>query len=351
MIAGAVPPLFLPEGQPHLNGNDDDESCISPESSVHPSDYDSEDSSSSIDECGFDEDGREASTISISSSLTSQSYSDAAAAAAATSAACNQQNLRSSCPHHHDMAIMPVDEMVVGPDASTSSSSGDDGWKTESESSASGVSSSGENGSEYDEARRKLQSRQTRKIRRNARTATITTTTKEATVVGSNFSQPIDVERLWHLRSVSAASTSLTTRQRLGLDEIDDLSHENAPSVDHRIIGLAQSSGRKAMLQGNHSSAKRGIHAIPQESPLSREEDDVSTIGGRTLMSYRDLVRLVLQQRGTDIEKGHVPGTESQRGKMCVSHRSDVEMFLILVIAASLVSLVVLLALILKSRE
>jgi hypothetical protein len=351
MIAGAMPPLYLPQGQPHLNGDDDDESYISPESSVHLSDYDSEDSSSSIDECGFNEDGREASTISMSSSLTLQSYSNAAAAAAAAaSAACNQQKLRSSCPHHHDMAIMPVDEMVVGPDSSSSSSSGDDGWKTESGSSASGVSSSGDNGSEYDEARRKLQSRQTRKIRRNARTTT-TSSTKEAAVVGSNFSQPIDVERLWHSRSVAAASTPLTTRQRLGLDEIDDLSHENASSVDHRIIGLAQSSGRKAMLQGNHSSAKRGIHAIPQERPLSRREDDVSTIGGRTLMSYRDLVRLVLQQRGTDIEKGHVLGTESQREKMCVSHRSDVEMFLILVIAASLVSLVILLALILKSRE
>jgi hypothetical protein len=316
MMASAVPP-YLPKEQ-RLDDKDDDESYISRESSIHVSDYDSEDSSA--DECFYVEDGREASTIS-KSSLASQSFSTAVAAT-------NQQGLRSSSPRK----VITADTM--SPETSSSSSSGDDGWITES-SSASCVSSSGENGSEYDEARRKLQSRQKRR----------TNATKEA---GNNFSRPIDVEQLWHSR---LSTPSSLTRQRLGLDDVDDLSRENSPSEGHRIVGFVQSSSRKAMVQGNQVTTKRAIHSIPQEVPLSRYEDDVSTIGGRTLLSYRDLVRLVRQQRGTDIEKGYVQGTDPQRGKICASHRSDVEMFLILVIAASLVALVVLLATILKSRE
>jgi hypothetical protein len=307
MIASAVPP-YLPKG-PRQNDEDDDESSISRDSSIHLSDYDSEDSSA--DECFYAEDGRrEASTISKASLLASQSFSTAAA----------------------PRRVISVDTM--SPETSSSSSSGDDGWKTES-SSASFVSSSGDNGSEYDEARRKLQCRQKRR----------TNATKEA---GNNFSRPIDVERLWHSRLTNPSSL---TRQRLGLEDVDDLSQENSPSEGRRIVGFAQSSSRKAMVQGNQVSTKRAIHSIPQEVPLSRYEDDISTIGGRTLMSYRGLLRLVMQQRGTDIEKGYVQGTERQRGKICASHRSDVEMFLIMVIAASLVALVVLLASILKSRE
>lgn len=311
-------PFSMPQSNRSV---EDDGSCISADSSIHESDYDSEDSST-LDEGGFGTPRRMAvmddtSTIS-KSSLASMSLS--------------------SVGNTNVPQLAPTMELLQAADTSSSSSSGD-GWKTES-SSASNLSSVGDNSSTFDEARRHLQSRQN--LRR-----TMSNSTR-----GSRFERPIDVETLKKRLALSQPDDKLAaariTRHRLGFEneDNDSLSQAIPPvsSSGHRIIGFATTAGRKHMLQGMNA---RQIASVPQEVPVPRQEEAGSAVGGN-IPPYRELVRMISQRRGsTDIEKGSEQQEDARRR---VAHRSDFEMCLIIVIAASLVSLVVLLGLLLRTR-